>query len=502
MPSPLYPSLYQINTRLTLTGLARSLGRATTLDDLPEALLDRVAELGFDWLWPLGVWQTSAQSRRVAQTTPNWGRAAFQRVVPDLTDADVCGSPFAVESYTVHTNFGGDAALTRLRERLSRRGLKLLLDFVPNHVGLGHPWTKTNPSFFIHGSEADLKDQPQNYTRLEDGAILAYGRDPYFDGWSDTLQLNYRDAGLRQARIQELLGVAQRCDGVRCDMAMLLLPEVFQRTWGERSRPFDGSAPVDEPFWPAAVAAVKRQSPGFIFMAEVYWDLEWTLQQHGFDYTYDKRLYDRLRGDDVEAVRGHLLADPEFQRRSVRFLENHDEPRVASIFPFDRHRAAAVATFFVPGLRFFHQGQFEGRRWHLPMQVSRGPAETNDAEVSAFYMRLLECLKRPEVRAGTWRLLHCAQAWTGNPTSQRFLAYGWQGGDGGRTLAVVNYGPTQGQCYVRLETLELRGKRWLLSDLLSPARYERRGDELDEHGLYLDLPSWGRHVFAVAEIGT
>ena len=107
-----------------------------------------------------------------------------------------------------------------------------------------------------------------------DGAgarILAYGRDPNFPGWPDTLQLNYANPALQAAQMEELLAIAGQCDGVRCDMAMLLLPEVFQRTWG--------LAPA--PFWPKAIAAVRRDHPGFTFMAEAYWDLEWDLAAAG-----------------------------------------------------------------------------------------------------------------------------------------------------------------------------------------------------------------------------
>src|SRR5262249_35078435 len=154
--------------------------------------------------------------------------------------------------------------------------------------------------------------------------------------------------------------VTELCDGVRCDMAMLLLPDVFQRTWGNRSLPPGGVAPVDTPFWPEAIMAVRQRQPRCVFLAEVYWDLEWTLQQQGFDYTYDKRLYDRLHVRDAEGVRGHLWADLEFQRKSTRFLENHDEPRAAGAFPPQVHRAAATVAFLVPGMRFFHEGQLEG----------------------------------------------------------------------------------------------------------------------------------------------
>src|SRR5215469_2134562 len=130
---PLYPSLYQINTRVWLTELSRKRGRDATLDDIPDAELDRVAGLGFDWVWFLSVWQTGAASRRISRDDPEW-RKEFQQTLPDLSDDDIPGSGFAITGYTVHERLGGDAALGRLRERLRKRGLKLMLDFVPNHT--------------------------------------------------------------------------------------------------------------------------------------------------------------------------------------------------------------------------------------------------------------------------------------------------------------------------------------------------------------------------------
>ena len=221
---------------------------------------------------------------------------------------------------------------------------------------------------------------------------------------------------------QELLKLAGIADGVRCDMAMLILPEVFQRTWGERSLPTDGSPPVDEPFWPETIGRVKAKNPGFIFMAEVYWDLEWTLMQQGFDYCYDKSLYDRLLSRDAAAVRAHLWADMAYQNKLARFLENHDEPRAAHDFPQPVHQAAAVVTYFTPGLRFFHEGQLEGRRVKVSMHLGRRPEEPVDPSCRNFTGKLLACLKRPEVRDGRWQLLELRPAWEGNPTWDRFLA--------------------------------------------------------------------------------
>ena len=231
-----FPSLIQFNTRVILSELAASLGRRASLDDLPDAFLDRFAAQGFDWVWPLGVWQTGPAGRAVSRSRSDW-RREFLEALPDLTDDDICGSPFAIVAYELNTDFGNDETLPRLRERLRSRGLNLLLDFVPNHSALDHPWTTRHPEFFIPGSTDELAREPHNWYRLPGrDLVLAYGRDPYFPGWLDTLQLNYRHPGLRAAKIGELIKIAGQCDGVRCDMAMLVLPEVFLNTWGPRSR--------------------------------------------------------------------------------------------------------------------------------------------------------------------------------------------------------------------------------------------------------------------------
>jgi hypothetical protein len=490
-PSPL---LYQLNTRVLLGELAGRLGRPATLDDLPDGLLDDVAARGFDWLWPLGVWRTGPAARAVSLSRADW-REGFRKDLPDLRDEDVTGSPFAIQAYEVAPELGGDAALDRLRQRTSRRGLALMLDFVPNHVAPDHPWVTGRPEWLVEGTEEDLAREPGNWVRLG-GRILAHGRDPYFPGWPDTVQLNHRHPGLRSAMIDELRRVAARCDGVRCDMAMLVLPDVFARTWGARSIPRDGAPPADGPFWPEAAAAVRRDRPGFVLMAEVYWDLEWQLQQQGFDFTYDKRLYDRLRAGDPGSVRGHLRAAPDFQLRSARFLENHDEPRAAATFPPERHRAAAVVAYLVPGLRFFHEGQLEGRKVHVSMHLGRRPREPVDEGLRAFYLRLLEVLGRPEAHEGSWRLRECRPAWEGNPTWEGFVVTSWDG-PAGRLLACANLGPTRGQCWVEAAFPGLARGPVLLRDLLGEACYERDGAELSGRGLYLDLPAWGHHVFAV-----
>jgi hypothetical protein len=489
MRHPLHPSLYQINTRVWLTELSQSLGRAATLDDIPDAELDHWSAAGFGWIWLLSVWQTGEAGRRVSRANPEW-RREFEHTLPDLREDDIAGSGFAITGYTVSAHLGGDAALARLRERLQARGLRLMLDFVPNHTGLDHPWVAQHPEYYVAGSETDLAQAPANYTRACRAAgdlILAHGRDPYFPGWPDTLQLDYGNPAAQEAMLGELVKIAGQCDGVRCDMAMLILPDVFERTWGRR--------PKD--FWPAAIAQVREQLPGFCFMAEVYWDLEWTLQRQGFDYTYDKRLYDRLREGHVRPVREHFHAGLDYQDKLARFLENHDEPRAAATFARDAHEAAAVITFLSPGLRFFHQGQFEGRRKRISPHLRRAPREPVDESLVRFYERLLAVLRQPAVRDGEWRLLECTPAWDGNWTWDNFVAFSWQGPDRSRLLVAVNGSPVQSQCYVRLPFADLGGRRWRFDDAIGGATYEREGDDLQSRGLYLDELGWKASVLAI-----
>jgi hypothetical protein len=484
-----YPSLYQINTRVWLTELSQRLGRSATLDDIPDAALDEFGALGIDWVWMLSVWQTGAAGRQISLSNPEW-RREFHETLPDLRDEDIPGSGFAITGYSVHPALGGDAALARLRERLRKRGLRLMLDFVPNHTGLDHPWVEDHSEYYVAGTELDLARAPANYTwvrRKRGDLLLAHGRDPYFPGWPDTLQLNYGNPATQEAMTGELVKIAGQCDGVRCDMAMLVLPDIFERTWGQKA----------SAFWPEATRRVRERAPDFCFMAEVYWDLEWTLQQQGFDYTYDKRLYDRLRERHARPVRQHLCAGLDYQDKMARFLENHDEPRAAATFPPGMHEAAAVITFLTPGLRFFHQGQFQGRTKRISPHLGRAPDEPLDQELAKFYDRLLAVLRLPVVRQGQWKLLECFPAWEGNWTWDCFLAFAWQAGGGERLLVTVNYAGNQSQCYVRLPFADLGQAQWHLTDLMGEATYDREGNDLRRSGLYLDVPPWQSAVFSM-----
>jgi glycosidase len=414
-------------------------------------------------------------------------------VLPDLTERDISGSPFAIAAYEVEPAYGGNAALARLRARLAKVGLKLLLDFIPNHVGFDHHWVRTHPEYFIEGSRADYARDPATWGLCSDTKVRALGRDPNFPGWRDTLQLNYFNPALRIAMIGQLEKVAQQCDGVRCDMAMLIEPEVFRKTWSERA---PHAVQGFSSWWPDAISHVRSTLPDFHFIAEVYWGYEHTLQSHGFNYTYDKVLYDRLLSGDGPYARAHLIAPLEYQDKMVRFLENHDEARVASKLNLRQHAAAAAVTFFAPGMSLFHDGQLSGRRMRIPVQLSRAPRERDNPELVQLYKTLLPLIHSPTAKHGARSLLDTRRAWPDNGSSANFICYLLE--HPLRTLLVaVNYAEHRGQCFVRIPD-----RAWLdgsieFRDLLSHERLVRPAGDLLERGLFLDCDGWQSHIFSV-----
>jgi len=364
--------------------------------------------------------------------------------------------------------------------------MNLVLDFVPNHVAPDRPWVHEHPEYFIRGNSEDARTDPSSFIDVG-GTVFACGRDPYFPAWPDVLQLNVFEPGLRQAVIETISNIAQQCDGVRCDMAMLVTNPIFERTWGGRA----GLRPATE-YWVNVISTIKNRHPGFLFIAEAYWDLEWELQQQGFDFCYDKRLYDRLEHSYAEDIRLHLCADPGYQDKLLRFIENHDEPRAAATFSAAKLRAVALTIATLPGLKLFHEGQFEGRKVRPPVFLGRRPEEPVDENLQTFSRKLLDATNRPVFREGEWHL--CGRTgWPDNASYQNLVAWCWLK-DEERYVIVVNFSdwPAQGQ--VQIPWADLEGGTWQLTDALSGATYERDGNEMFSPGLCVELSPWAYHL--------
>jgi len=484
-PWPRYPTLYEINTWVWLADVAKKTGGAAVdLCSVPAAEWDAIAAFGFDAVWFMGVWERSPAGIAIANRNENL-LADFRRALPDFRPEDNVGSPYCIRRYVIDPHLGGPSGLARARQELARRNMGVVLDFVPNHVAPDHPWVTEHPEYFIQGSDADLRNDPASYIHINQ-TIYACGKDPYFPAWPDVLQLNAFQPGLRRAVFTTLSDIARQSDGVRCDMAMLLLNSVFERTWGGRA----GARSATE-YWVDVIPAIKQAHPSFRFIAEAYWNLEWELQQQGFDFCYDKRLYDRLEHENAESVRLHLCADLGYQDKLLRFIENHDEPRAAAAFSPAKERAAAVTTSTLTGARLFHEGQFEGRKVRLPVFLGRRPVEQVDKDLQEFYQKLLTAIDRPIFRQGTWRL--CAHTgWPDNSSYQNIVAWRWWDDDE-RYLIVVNLSDAPAQAHVQVAWDDLAGHTWKLTDRLSGATYERSGDDMLASGLYVDLAAWGYH---------
>lgn len=494
-----HPILYEIDTRSWLARLSREHGRRIRLGDVPPEALEPVLATGCDLVWLMGVWRTGPAGRAASRSLP-WLEPEARAILSDFEPGDIVGSPYAVAGYEVAPALGGEEGLARFRQQLARAGVGLILDFVPNHTAVDHPWVRRHPGWYVNADRERADGDPDSWFSVRaDGRTyrIAHGRDPHFPAWRDTAQLDYRVPELRTAMADVLRQVASQCDGVRCDMAMLVLDDVFCGTWHDRStNPVGHSAPAGE-FWWHAIRHLRERYPDFTMIAEGYWGLEYRLQQVGFDYTYDKTLLDRLRSGPGEAVAAHLRADPDYQRRSVRFLENHDEPRVAGSMPRERQRSAAVVAATVPGMLLLHDGQLDGARTRTPVELGRRPVEPPEPGVRAFYDRLLDALGGEAFRKGVPVRLEPRATWDGDQTHAAFVAWLWAGPRRSLRLAVTNLGRTTGRCFIPLSLPELAGRTITLEDLLGDARYVRDGRDLLDRGLFLELPPDGYHLFRI-----
>ena len=474
---------YELNARTWRTGRSADLGRSATLDDLDDAFLDNLVDNGFTWLYLFGVWRTGPLCRRHSLEDPSL-LSQLRASLPGFTLDEVAASPLAIAGYEVAPDLGGDEALARLRDRARASGLSLMLDFIPNHVGLDHAWVQDHPEWLVEGDRHQLFENPQVCIELY-GRVLAHGRDPFFAPWRDTIQINYAHPEAQDAVIREAISAASKCDGLRCEEAMLLLPDVFQSTW---RRPM-------EPFWRRCIDTVRAEHPGTLFLAEVYWNREWELQQVGFDFTYDKIHYDRLLNDDAERIRGHLRAAMDYQSHCVRFLENDDEQRAASRFAnTDHHRGALFLTGMVPGMLLCHHGQEQGRRIHCPHRSLRLPPEEGSEAHRSAYRELQRMLSEPARHDGAWSLLEPRDS-----GGHSLIGCLWSLPGYHSVLVIVNAAWHQAVGHLDAGELSLRDQQF--QDFLSgTAPFTLTSERLRDQGIDVALPPWGAVAYRILSL--
>lgn len=486
------PKIYEINAWVWLNTLSQRFNDAISLGNVPDDVIQEIASYNIDAVWLMGVWHRGKASRQSALNYVHEYRGAL----PDITDDDVVGSAYALHAYEVDPGLGGCEALAHFRQQLKAHDIKLMLDYVPNHVSIDHNWLAERPDYFVTGSVALRHDDPGNFFETKNAIgksyVVAHGRDPYFPGWIDTAQLNAFSPGYREAAINTLKDIASQCDGVRCDMAMLMLTEVFMNTWGWR-----GVVPLSEEFWEYVIPKVRLVYPDFLFIAEVYWNMEYILQEQGFDYTYDKTMYDRIVNNEITEIGRHLIADIAFLMRNIRFIENHDEPRAATSIGIERSRPAMALLATLPGGLLLHDGQFDGRQVKLPVQIKRQPEERKHKALKEYYLRLLQETKHPIYQTGEWWFFASLPACEDCEGHTNILSHGWIGETESRII-IVNMSGQWSQALIDIGYWRefLRDNDWRAYDVLNDRTTEFSGDDLDHTGtLPVDLDPYSAIIY-------
>ena len=490
MPLRPHPHLYEIHAWVWLEQLSRQYGRRVTLGSVPDSEWDDLRRRGFDLVWLMGVWERSPESRRIFQSDSG-SFAQYERALPGWTLGQVVGSPYAVRTYRPDPRIGTWSEFDRVREKLHTRGMRLILDFVPDHTALDHPWVQTHPEYYVQGTPEDARRDPETFFLAEKArggpVAIARARDPYFPPWRDAAQINIFEPAARLALLGELHEIARHCDGVRCDMAMLVLNDVFFKTW----HTFDTTQPLREEFWTQVFPAF----PGFRWIAEVSWEMETRLQELGFEFTYDKGFYDRLRSARPQEFLAHLGAEPAIQSRLVHFLENHDEPRSAAVFGAERLSAATTLLATLPGMRFYHHGQLTGAKIHVPIALGDAAVEAPDPGVAALYEKTLSLSNEEVFHTGEWKLLEVQSV--GDDSWENLIAYRWRSAQALRVI-VVNLGAGTSQGRIPLAGEISPTSNYSLVDKFTDTVYPRSGNEMTAKGLYVRLDAYRAHWLEVS----
>lgn len=448
--------IYEINART----------HCQDFTQITEAELSDLRRIGFDAIWLMGVWQISEGARRLS------------KIISDSFE----GSPYAVPSYTFSPSLGGIEGFVALAERAHAAGLKVIVDFVSNHMAIDSPLIAEHPDFFIRSDTRCRRQNMGDFFLHPSGEVIAFGRDPYFPPWHDTSQLDYSSPQLRRHMTETLKWISRYADGVRCDMAMLILKEQVRQLWYPLAPAawFDNRMPGE--FWDEAISEVKSARPDFIFIAEAYWDKEPRLLGLGFDLAYEKRLYDGLSSANHHLVIERLTRDLRLLERSLCFIENHDEPRAASVFTRAGNLASMALILSLPGSVLIHEGQMEGKTERLPVQRLRpDKEEPDDAGLRRSYELLLGLTSDRPFREGSFAMF--------NSGADSVISFIRQ--DAGRAVAYMGQVTESHRVFNSL-TLDLTP----LARAAGAARHLRLTNLINSHSVVLEADHRGFHVQA------
>jgi len=297
----------------------------------------------------------------------------------------------------------------------------------------------------------------------------------------------------KQFQINNILKIASVADYIRCDMAFLLINDVFDGHWGNQARSWGFNRPSSE-FWKDAIFTVKLKNPGIKFLAEVYSPWQANLQSLGFDYTYDKNLYDAFGNGNLDQLRSYISSKSlDFHAHSAHFVENHDEPRAASFFGgTNRADAAAMATLTLPGMRFFNKGQEDGYFNRLDVHLRRSKSESGSDSVRIFYNIFTSILAKHIAFQGTWNY----QSVISSGDSWRLMAWKWKKNNE-KILCVINYSDQNGSGRIKLDDAQsIKNNDTIpVVELISGLTYYRSAQDMRDNGLFVIIDNWSSQIF-------
>ncbi|MBD3271066.1 MAG: hypothetical protein GF384_00845 [Elusimicrobia bacterium] len=506
--------IYEINTR-SWEAKKKTDGtvKLRCFDRVSSAELKKIKNLGFDTIWLMGIWEISKKAREISRWYAD----------------DFYGSPYAIPEYRVNNEIGGEEQFIDFVTRAHKLGLKILVDFVPNHMAVDSRWINEHPEFFVSFPlshyDSQLEDKkllekypgfyptysdsfPEHGRRSRKRIMVAYGKDPNFFPWIDTAQLDYTNPRLRMVMINLLKYWSKIVDGVRCDTVMLVLRDQIKNQWHPHI-PWDYFNRIfPEEFWLEAIYETRRINPRFSFVAETYWNKESYLQSLGFDLTYDKNIYDLLasavNGGDVWNFQQYMrFVTTEYLTKSVHFLENHDEERAMNVFGHEGQKAAATCIMTIPGTPLIHNGQMEGKKERLPVQrIIPKMIEHPDHVLKDFYAQILKLGKHEVFRKGSFYIL--------NTTNSNIFSF-FRRWNNETMLVTINLTCHMQTASLHLPLNELKfdaHKKYHFTDLYYPLKskqvrtrpevkkkYIYHGSQIIDYGLYVELGPFDSHIF-------
>ena len=488
---PKYPSLYQISTRPFLYQLSQEYGQTlTSLRDIPDKVFTDFKNKNFDYVWFMGVWQVGEygiKHDRESESLVN----GYKQILPDYTSEDAIGCPYSITDYVCNKELcpNGDEDLLWLKQKLNSLGIRLILDFIPNHFSLDSVLIDENKDYFIQAPKGS--SPPYDSSRYFTNGI-AYGNMQWSSAWTDVAQLNYYNEDTRTMMKKKLLKIAEYADGVRCDMAYIMLNDYFYGTWKTELDSYGWTKPSEE-FWLSAIKEVKNSYPDIIFLAEVYGDVYKDLINLGFDYTYDKELLDRFKTGNMDNIRDWIYNTNSYSSHLCRFIENHDDNRATEMFGYyiKRTDITALATYTLPGMKFYFQDQWYAYKNKLDVHLRRSYNENKSDEAIEFYNKFLPIVNQEIFRNGDYTVIYPE-----GDSNWRLICITWKNNDTGeKLLVVVNYTDASGWGLVKLSDISGSGSIQL-KELLSGEVYERNRDEIRSNGLYVGVDAYSSQIFA------